>query len=29
LIPGFIGIGYLISHRFAVSRPNQNGGRQG
>ncbi len=21
LIPGFIGIGYLISHRFAVSRP--------
>jgi hypothetical protein len=26
LIPGFIGIGYLISHRFAVTRP-QGGGR--
>jgi hypothetical protein len=25
LIPGFIGIGYLISHRFAVSRPHRRG----
>jgi len=27
LIPGFIGIGYLVSHRFAV-RGNHDGGRQ-
>lgn len=25
LIPGFIGVGYLISHRFAVSRPSGGG----
>lgn len=29
LIPGFIGIGYLISHRFAVSRPHGTGRGQG
>jgi hypothetical protein len=29
LIPGFIGIGYLISHRFAVTRPHDGGRRQG
>lgn len=24
LIPGFIGLGYLVSHRFAVSKPKPN-----
>jgi hypothetical protein len=26
LIPGFIGIGYLVSHRFAVSKPPRSTG---
>ena len=33
LIPGFIGLGYLVSHRFAVSKPkpidDRAGGRDG
>jgi hypothetical protein len=29
LIPGFIGIGYLISHRFAVTGPHGGGRPQG
>lgn len=29
LIPGFIGIGYLVSHRFAVPRPGGAGGGKG
>lgn len=28
LIPGFIGVGYLISHRFAVRGNQEDGGRQ-
>lgn len=28
LIPGFIGVGYLVSHRFAVRGTQHHGGRQ-